>query len=392
MLLFAWSRIKPSGDRIMWLVIIVLMVLGLLSVYSSTSALAYKRHGGSPELFLFNQMIFLGAGFLLMLLVHSIHYKYFIKFSKPLLYLSYILLFLTMFFGSNTNEAQRWLRIPIIGIKFQPSDFAKVALVLFLARELAFRQDDIKDFKKGFLPIIIHVGLTCLLIAPSNLSTSLVILSTSMVIMFIGRVSVKHIFYVGGPIFAVIALLVLLLINTPDKHLSGLGRVKTWKHRIENFSNGSDNRDVTFQNDHAKMAIATGGLIGKGPGGSIERNSLPHAYSDFIYAIFAEEYGLFGALFLMSLYLLFMYRAFRILLKSPKAFGALLAIGLSFAFIMQALIHMAISVNIVPNTGLTLPFISMGGTSILMTSIAFGLIMSVSRYVETEDSNDLKPA
>jgi cell division protein FtsW len=197
---------------------------------------------------------------------------------------------------------------------------------------------------------------------------------------------------VGGPIFALITLLVLLLLNTPDKHLNGMGRVKTWKSRIEIFTNGSDKPDKTFQNDHAKMAIATGGIIGKGPGGSIERNSLPHASSDFIYAIFTEEYGLVGALGLMSLYLLFMYRAFRILFKSPKAFGALLAIGLSFAFIMQALIHMAISVNIVPNTGLTLPFISMGGTSILTTSIAFGLIMSVSRYVETEDSNDLKTA
>jgi cell division protein FtsW len=391
-MLFTWDNLKPGGDRIMWFVIVALMVLGLLSVYSSTSALAYKRHGGSPEIFLLQQMIFLGGGYLLMLLVHSIHFRYFIKFAKPLLYLSYILLFLTMFFGSNTNEAQRWLRIPLVGIKFQPSDFSKVALVLFLAKELAIRQDDIKDFKKGFLPIITHVGLTCLLIAPSNLSTSLVILSTSMVIMFIGRVSVKHIFYVGGPIFAIIALLVLLLLNTPDRHLNGMGRVVTWKHRIENFSSGSDNRDVTFQNDHAKMAIATGGLFGKGPGGSIERNSLPHAYSDFIYAIFAEEYGFLGAFGLMFLYLLFMYRAFRILLKSSKAFGALLAIGLSFAFVMQALIHMAISVNIVPNTGLTLPFISKGGTSILTTSIAFGLIMSVSRHVENEDSNDLKPA
>jgi cell division protein FtsW len=385
-----WKVIGPKGDRLMWVIIITLMVLGLLTVYSSASAYAYKKFGGRSELVLFQQMIFLSAGFFLMLVVHSVHYKYYVKFSKPLLYFSYILLFLTMFFGSNTNDAQRWLKIPIIGLSFQPSDFAKVALVLYLARELAFRQDDIKDFKKGFLPIIIHVGITCLLIAPSNLSTSLVILSTSMVIMFIGRVSVKHILYVGGPILAVLAVLVLVLINTPNKSLEGMGRVKTWKNRIVNFSKGSNNPDVTFQNDHAKMAIATGGLVGKGPGGSVERNTLPHAYSDFIYAIFTEEYGLMGAGGLMFLYLFFMYRAFRILLKSPKAFGALLAIGLSFAFVMQALIHMAISANMVPNTGLTLPFISKGGTSILMTSIAFGLIMSVSRYVETETSNDLK--
>jgi cell division protein FtsW len=212
-----------------------------------------------------------------------------------------------------------------------------------------------------------------------------------MVIMFIGRVSVKHIFYIGAPVLLVLGLVILLVLNTPDKYLKGMGRVSTWKHRIENFSKQSTNPDVTYQNDHAKIAIATGGLTGKGPGGSIERNYLPHAYSDFIFSVITEEYGLIGAVIIMSLYLLFMYRAFRIVLKSPKAFGALLAIGLSFAFVIQALIHMAISVNLVPNTGLTLPLISKGGTSIIITSFAFGLIMSVSRYVEKDEPEELEP-
>jgi cell division protein FtsW len=326
-----------------------------------------------------------------MLFTHSVHYSFYLKISKVLIYLSYLLLFLTIFFGSNINDAQRWLRIPLIGITFQTSDFAKVALILYLARELAVRQEDIKDFKKGFMPILLHVGFTCLLIAPSNLSTSLVLFSTCMVIMFIGRVSVKHIFYIGAPVLLVLGLVILLVLNTPDKYLKGMGRVSTWKHRIENFSKQSTNPDVTYQNDHAKIAIATGGLTGKGPGGSIERNYLPHAYSDFIFSVITEEYGLIGAVIIMSLYLLFMYRAFRIVLKSPKAFGALLAIGLSFAFVIQALIHMAISVNLVPNTGLTLPLISKGGTSIIITSFAFGLIMSVSRYVEKDEPEELEP-
>jgi cell division protein FtsW len=192
----------------------------------------------------------------------------------------------------------------------------------------------------------------------------------------------------GAPILIVLFLAILLVLNTPDKYLKNAGRVLTWKHRIENYQTRSTNSDETYQNDHAKIAIANGGLIGVGPGGSTERNFLPQAYSDFIYAIITEEYGFFGAVLMMGLYLLFMYRAFRIIFKSPKAFGALLAVGLSFALVLQALINMAIAVNLVPNTGLTLPLVSKGGTSIVITSFAFGLIMSVSRYVEEYEPNE----
>jgi cell division protein FtsW len=168
---YSWEHIKPKGDRIMWMIIMTLMVWGLLAVYSSTGALAWKKQGGSTEFYLLQQLIYLSAGFFVMLFTHSVHYSFYLKISKVLIYLSYLLLFLTIFFGSNINDAQRWLRIPLIGITFQTSDFAKVALILYLARELAVRQEDIKDFKKGFMPILLHVGFTCLLIAPSNLST-----------------------------------------------------------------------------------------------------------------------------------------------------------------------------------------------------------------------------
>jgi cell division protein FtsW len=372
----------------MWLIIFLLSMGGLLVVYSSTGALAHQKQGGKTEVYLLQQIGFLLMGFLVMLLTHSVHYKYYLRLSKPIIYLAYALLLLTIFFGSNVNDAQRWLKIPFIGISFQTSDVAKVALILFVARELAVRQEDIKDFKKGFLPIIMHVGFMSILIAPSNLSTALVLFSTCMVIMFMGRVSIKHIFYIGAPILTVLFLAIFLVLNTPDKYIQDFGRVLTWKHRIENFKTRSTNSDETYQNDHAKIAIANGGLIGLGPGGSTERNFLPQAYSDFIYAIIAEEYGFIGAVFVMFLYLLFMYRAFRIIFKSPKAFGALLAVGLSFALVLQALINMAIAVNLVPNTGLTLPLISKGGTSIIITSFAFGLIMSVSRYVEEDEPNE----
>jgi cell division protein FtsW len=385
---FTFDNLRPKGDKLMWLIIFLLSMGGLLVVYSSTGALAHQKQGGKTEVYLLQQIGFLLMGFLVMLLTHSVHYKYYLRLSKPIIYLAYALLLLTIFFGSNVNDAQRWLKIPFIGISFQTSDVAKVALILFVARELAVRQEDIKDFKKGFLPIIVHVGFMSILIAPSNLSTALVLFSTCMVIMFMGRVSIKHIFYIGAPILTVLFLAIFLVLNTPDKYIQDFGRVLTWKHRIENFKTRSTNSDETYQNDHAKIAIANGGLIGLGPGGSTERNFLPQAYSDFIYAIIAEEYGFIGAVFVMFLYLLFMYRAFRIIFKSPKAFGALLAVGLSFALVLQALINMAIAVNLVPNTGLTLPLISKGGTSIIITSFAFGLIMSVSRYVEEDEPNE----
>ncbi len=379
------DKIKPQGDPVMWIIIVLLSVWGLVAVYSSTGALAYAKHGGSAEVYLFQQFAYLAIGFYVMLFIHSIHYKMFMKVAKLVLYISYVLLVLTLFVGAEINDAQRWLKIPFIGITFQTSEVAKVALIMYIASELAKKQDDIKDFKKGFLPILIHVGVTCLLIAPNNLSTALVLAATCVVVMFIGRASVKHILMVGAPIIFALALLAFIVANTNDKYLEPFGRLLTWKHRIENYSNSVKDRDVTYQNDHAKIAIASGSWTGKGPGQSTERNFLPEAFSDFIYAIIVEEYGMAGGVIMLGLYLLFMFRALRIIFISPKAFGALVAVGLSFTLVMQALINMAVAVNLFPVTGLTLPLVSKGGTSIIITSFAFGMIMSVSRHVEKDE-------
>jgi cell division protein FtsW len=379
------DKIKPQGDPVMWIIIVLLSVWGLVAVYSSTGALAYAKHGGSAEVYFFQQFAYLAIGFYVMLFIHSIHYKMFMKVAKLVLYISYVLLVLTLFVGAEINDAQRWLKIPFIGITFQTSEVAKVALIMYIASELAKKQDDIKDFKKGFLPILIHVGVTCLLIAPNNLSTALVLAATCIVVMFIGRASVKHILMVGAPIIIALGLLALIVANTNDKYLKPFGRLLTWKHRIENYSNPVKDRDVTYQNDHAKIAIASGSWTGKGPGQSTERNFLPEAFSDFIYAIIVEEYGMAGGVIMLGLYLLFMFRALRIIFISPKAFGALVAVGLSFTLVMQALINMAVAVNLFPVTGLTLPLVSKGGTSIIITSFAFGMIMSVSRHVEKDE-------
>ncbi|MFA6261156.1 MAG: FtsW/RodA/SpoVE family cell cycle protein [Bacteroidia bacterium] len=381
-----WQKIKPRGDLFMWGIIFILSFWGLLAVYSSTGALAYAKNGGRVELYLLQQGGLLIAGVLVMLFIHSIHYKYFIGISKLLLWITYPLLIYTLIYGIEINGARRWVNI--LGITFQASDVAKLAIIMFVTRELARKQDTIDDFKKSFLPILGHITAICMLIAPENLSTALVLFATCMLILFIGRVKIKHLALIGGTVSVVGLLLFLLLFAMPEKSLHGTGRLLTWKHRIESFGKQEIDSDKSYQNDHAKIAIATGGIVGKFPGNSTERNFLPEAYSDFIYAIIAEEYGLIGAILMLMLYMFFLYRAMRMVLKSPKAFGALIAVGLSFSLVLQALINMAVAVNFFPVTGLTLPLISKGGTSILLTSVAFGVIMSVSRYVELDEPNE----
>ncbi|GAB1448914.1 MAG: putative lipid II flippase FtsW [Bacteroidia bacterium] len=383
--LINWNKLKPQGDPVMWSIIAILSVWGVVAVYSSTGKLAFQNFGGIPEIYLLQQVFYLTAGFMVMLAIHKVHYYRFMRFAKLILYVAYILLVLTFFMGAEINSAQRWLKIPFIGITLQTSEIAKVALIVYVSSELARKQEEIKDFKKGFLPILIHVGITALLIAPNNLSTALVLALTSVVVMFIGRASIRHIMMVGIPTLAAIALMGFIVLQIDDAKLKPLGRLLTWKNRIIDFKNDKVDPDKSYQTDHAKMAIASGGFFGKGPGQSTERNFLPEAYSDFIFAIIIEEYGMVGGTTMLFLYLLFMYRALRIIRKSPKAFGALVAVGLSFALVTQALVNMAVAVNVFPVTGLTLPLVSKGGTSIIITAFAFGMIMSVSRYVELDE-------
>ena len=376
-----WEKIRPRGDMFMWMVIFILSVWGLLAIYSSTGALAYKKNGGAVEIYLLQQAGLLAGGFFIMFIVHSIHYKYFISLSKLAIWITYPLLIYTLIFGIEINGARRWINL--FGVTFQASDFAKLAIVMFVTRELARKQDTIDDFKKTFLPILGHITAICILIAPENLSTAMVLFATCFLILFIGRVKIKHLALITGVVMVAGILFFTLLFVAPENALKG--RMLTWKNRVESFGKNEIDADKTYQNDHAKIAIATGGIFGKLPGNSIERNFLPEAYSDFIYAIIAEEYGLIGALIMLMLYMFFLYRAIRIVLRSPKAFGALIAVGLSFSLVLQALINMAVAVNLFPVTGLTLPLISKGGTSILLTSVAFGVIMSVSRYIEEDE-------
>ena len=312
-----------------------------------------------------------------MVLAHNLNFKYYSRLSQIALFISIPLLLLTLLLGANINDASRWLVIPVINQTFQTSDMAKLALIMYLARFLSKRQDHIKDFKEAFVPVMIPVLVICGLILPANLSTSALLFVTSLIVMFIGRISIKYILSLIA--IGVGFLLILLLIGKSNPEL--MPRMGTWAKRIETFRGGGS-KDANYQAEQAKIAIATGGVFGKGPGGSTQRNFLPHPYSDFIYAIILEEYGLIGGVIVIFLYLILFFRGIRIASKTENTFGSLLAIGLSFSLVFQALINMAVAVNLFPVTGQPLPLVSMGGTSIWFTCLSIGIILSVSRESE----------
>lgn len=373
------GRLKFRGDPYIWFAIFVLSLLGMMAVYSATGSLAFKTQEGNTEYFLFKHTLFLFGGFFLMYFFHLLDYKYFSRISQLAVILSIPLLIATLVFGNDINEAKR--TITIFGISFQSSDFAKFALIMFIARYLSKKQEEMNSLK-GFLVIVAYICVICVLIMPENLSTSLVLFFTCSMLLFIGNARLRHLALLAGS-FALLAVLGLtILLKSPDSLLPG--RASTWKARIENFVH-KDSSEEVFQTVQANIAIASGGLTGKGPGKGEQSAYLPHSYSDFIFAVIIEEYGLlFGGLTVIFLYLLILYRSIRIVLKSPKAFGALLAMGLAFSLVLQAFIHMAVATNVFPLTGLTLPLISMGGTSIIFTSAAFGVLLSVSRAVEEQ--------
>jgi cell division protein FtsW len=375
------QHIHLRGDRTIWLIVGILTLFSLLVVYSSTGTLAYKAQGGNTEYFLIKHGALAVAGLLMMYFVHHLPSRYFSRLSQVGLWLSIPLLLYTLVKGTSLNEASRWITIPIINQTFQSSDLAKLALTMYLARTLARKQDAIKSWKEAFLPVILPVGLVCMLIAPANLSTAMLVFATSLMVMFIGRISVRQIMLlllVGG-----LTLSTFVFVS----YQAGWFRAKTWVSRVENFIS-SEQQEEAFQTQQAKIAIATGGVVGKGPGKSTQRNFLPHPYSDFIFATIIEEYGIVGGAFVMLMYLGLLYRVTRIVIKAPQAFGALLAMGLCLMLVMQAMVNMAVAVNLFPVTGQTLPLVSMGGTSIIFTSIAFGIILSVSREIEQEENGN----
>jgi len=318
--------------------------------------------------------------------------------------LSIPLLIYTLFFGAKINDGSRWIKLPIINLTIQTSDLAKLALFMYISRMLSKKQEMIKDFKKGFLPVVIPVLIICALIMPANLSNALLTGATSLLLMFIGRVSIRHILLTIGVALIPVALIVLVAVVTYDgkqkednkkttaaEKVKSFGRFGTWVKRVQDFVYAKDT-ETPYQVQQAKIAIANGSvLVGLGPGNSRQRNFLPQAYNDFIYSIIIEEYGLLGGAFMIFIYLVFLFRCIRIFRRCPYAFGAFLALGLSFTLVIQAVANMAVNVNIVPVTGVTLPLVSMGGSSFLFTCAAIGIILSVARNVEQQEGKVQEP-
>jgi cell division protein FtsW len=370
---------KTKGDRWIWIIVILLSIWSLMAVYSATGTIAYKKGVGS-EAYLIKHLIFIVGGIALMYFSHLLDYRHYAGISKLLMVVTIPLLLYTLLFGANVNDASRWVTIPIINQTFQTSDLAKLALITFLARTLTRKQENIKDVKKAFIPIMGSVCAVFILIALANLSTAIMLFGVSILLLIMGRISIKQI--------SIVCLAGLLLLTA----VIFLGpRRQTYISRLQTFMHPEKvDPDKSFQANQAKIAVATGGLFGKGPGNSTQRNYLPHPYSDFVYALIIEEYGLIGGVTLLILYLVFLYRCVLIVTYSPKAFGALLAAGLSFSLTIQAFANMAVAVGLGPVTGVPLPLVSMGGTSILFTSIAFGIILSVSRDVEENKEKERK--
>lgn len=380
---------RTRGDKVIWTLVVLLTMMSLLAVYSSTGTLAYKL-SRSTESYLFKQIAFITVGVALIYFLHLVNYTMYSKISLVLFAISIPLLIYTLLFGTNLNDANRWIKLPIINLTFQTSDLAKLALFMYLSRQISKRQETIKDLKTGFLPVILPVVVICALIAPANLSTALLTGATSLILLFIGRASLKHL----GAVVLIAAIPISMLVgmammfynkaegkSDPLPELLTKGRVETWIKRVQGFMY-ADKEEVSYQVQQSKIAIAKGSWFGLGPGNSQSRNFLPHPYSDFIYSIIIEEYGLVGAGIILLIYLLFLYRCIRIVKKCPYAFGAFLALALSFTLVIQALANMAVNVSLFPVTGVTLPLVSMGGSSFLFTCVAIGIILSVARNVE----------
>lgn len=372
-----WLKNTFKGDRVIWALVAVFMFYSLLAVYSSSASVAYMKYGGNTTFFLRSQSLMLFMSLVIIVIVHYLPYRIYSKLSGIILLASIGLLILTFIIGARVNEAVRTIEIPGTGFRLQTSDVAKVALVIYLARALSQFQDELGNFMVVTKYIMLPIAVVCALIMPENLSTALMVFAISMIILFVGRVPVKFLLaYVGMAVVGVVMFAMVLSM------VSEKNRVEVWKTRIERYLSGETNEDADYQSNQAKIAISTGGLFGKAPGKSTQRNILPQSNSDFIFAIIIEEYGLlFGAIPLILAYMILLFRGILIVKKCETAFPAYLVIGLVVMITVQAMLNMFVAVGLFPVTGQTLPMVSWGRTSVLVVSFSIGAILSVSRVV-----------
>ncbi len=372
-----------KGDKSIWALVAVLALFSFMPVYSASANLV-SVVGGSTIGYLVKHVVLLIMGFAIIYAVHKIPYRYFSGGSVLMLPVVFFLLIYTLAQGTTIGgaNASRWIRIPFIGVGFQTSTLAGLVLMVYTARYLAKSKGIKIQFKESLLQLWLPVALILILILPANFSTTAIIFSMILILTFIGGYPIKYIGYILGIGILVLSMFILVAKAFPEAMPN---RVNTWGNRIENFSN--QNGKENYQVEKAKIAIATGGTLGKGPGKSIQKNFLPQSSSDFIYAIIVEEYGLVGAILIVLVYFLLLFRIFVTVKKATTIFGTLLVIGVGLPIIFQAGINMAVATNLFPVTGQTLPLISSGGTSIWMTCFALGMILSVSSgFKETEET------
>lgn len=366
-----------KGDKVIWTVIIILSLYSLVMAYSSSSNLAFRIAGGNVIPYLMKHLLIIIMGIVIIIYLQFFNYKYFSRLSQIGIFVSIVLLFITLLFGVNKGNASRWI------MGFQPSDLAKLILVIYVARMLVYKQVTIKDFKKGLVPILWPIAIICALILPADFSTAAILFLVCFIMLFVGGAKLKHLGSIVGSGIGCFVLLLLLNLAFPGF----LPRVDTWEKRLLSFESG--NKQENYQAEMAKRAVANGFLFGKGPGKGHVKNDLYSAQSDFIYASSIEEFGsIVGGLGIVILYLILFFRSIRIMNKTESRFGSYLVFGLSFMLVFQSLINMGVGVNLFPVTGQPLPLISMGGTSILFTCISLGIILNISRTVYKDSGNE----
>ena len=399
-----------KGDKVIWIVALILSIISLIVVYSATSVLAVSKYDGNTGRLMMKHLGMLVFGILMMIGASRINYKRYAKIALLLMIPSLALLLYTLVFGRNINDASRSINLG--GFSFQPSEMAKIILITYLSRQIIMMEGSVYLFKDFLIKLAAPILLTAALIFSENLSTAVILIAVCMVLLFIGRVKILHILaLIGICIVGMAAYLGFDAAKTSILNNRGVkaqqeamakgevsveykakqNRIQTWANRLKSMGEDKEKvdpfDDKHLQRTYADIAVASSSVFGKGPGKSEQRNFLPHPYSDFIYAIIVEEYGLIGGIVVLLLYVILFTRVLRIVIKRPLSFGALMAFGLGFLVILQAMINMGVSIGLLPVTGQPLPMVSMGGTSLMATGLILGMILSVTRSMEDDEMN-----
>lgn len=385
------EKITFKGDKVLWYVIIMLMLISVVAIYSSTGRLAYSEQDGNTMFYLLKQLFLIGGCFGVLFLVQSINYRIFNKYAGWVLLISAGFLLFAALGGASINSTGRWIKIPLVGLTFQPSELAKIGIMMFTARIITFAQNDSFCEDMAFKKFLIYVGPVIAIIFMDNFSTSALLGCVCFILFMIGRLRWKLLLKIFASVVGLAGLLILLILYVPQ--VENIGRLATVKNRIISFTEDSEDAvGYSAQSIQAKIAVAKGGLLGKGPSNGMARNMLPHSYSDFVYAFIIEEYGLVGGGFIMLLYLIILFRVGVIVRRCTRIYPALLVTGLGLTIVLQAMINMGVGVGLFPVTGQPLPMISMGGTSLWLTCVSFGMILSISHtFSEEGEENEKQP-